>query len=744
MSQIALATQLLHAGHEAEAEAICREDMARNASSPEVQFEWGRWLLGRAKYSDAQSALARAAELAPANPILHATLAQAASALGDKTGAIGHLQRALAIAPNQGKVLNNLGLELLAVERRDEAIDMLRRAVQQRPGHAPTQLNLATALQRDGQIESAVKCIEQVLGQEPENWQAHFHLGRLLARSGHVDDAIASLRAAIGHAPRQAEIHTELGDCLMLRQQWDEARRCFERAVDIRPAAVAPRLALARLLVMSNQTSLAVEHYRRVLKLQPHTRAALLGESLSLPVIQPSVAAIESTRRRFQEGLDRLRQCAPEAASQDKEDVLAALQRTNFHLAYLGVDDLPLQRAYGEIVGRWLKAVVPDLMSLAGRRPEASQVAPGRRIRLGFVSSFFSNCTVGHYFKSWVLDIDRSRFEIHVFDLGSRCDALNRQIAEGSEHYLALRGSIEDMARRLRDADVDILIYPELGMAPTAFLLAAMRLAPIQCAAWGHPVTSGLENIDCFISCQAMEPPAAQRNYCEQLLLLPGLGTCFEQPAPVPARERREFGLPDERNLYLVPHALFKIHPDDDRVFAGILAQDPNARLVLFADRHAGVTAACLERIGRHLAEHGVDPAERLLMLPCMNHADFLAVVGLCDVQIDCLHWSGGRASLDAVACGLPLVTLPGATMRSRQTAGMLTIMAMEELIASDADDLVRIAVALAQAPQQRARIRARLDAGRHLLFGQKAPIEALQGILRDLARPAAIAANHP
>ena len=60
-------------------------------------------------------------------------------------------------------------------------------------------------------------------------------------------------------------------------------------------------------------------------------------------------------------------------------------------------------------------------------------------------------------------------------------------------------------------------------------LLTNMRLAPVQCAAWGHPVTTGSSQVDYYFTCGEMEPPKGADHYTEQLLPLPGIGTAYRR-----------------------------------------------------------------------------------------------------------------------------------------------------------------------------------------------------------------------
>src|SRR5206468_11240812 len=114
------------------------------------------------------------------------------------------------------------------------------------------------------------------------------------------------------------------------------------------------------------------------------------------------------------------------------------------------------------------------------------------------------------------------------------------------------------LAPLIRNDALDLLVYPELGMDATAFSLASLRLAPVQCAAWGHPVTTGLPTIDAFFSCAAMEPPDGDAHYSEKLIRLPGIGTRYPMPLAPDDAERTRFDLPHTAPLLFCPQSLFK------------------------------------------------------------------------------------------------------------------------------------------------------------------------------------------
>ena len=103
--------------------------------------------------------------------------------------------------------------------------------------------------------------------------------------------------------------------------------------------------------------------------------------------------------------------------------------------------------------------------------------------------------------------------------------------------------------------------------------------------------------------------------------------------------------------------------------------------------------------------------------------------------MLDTLHWSGGNTSLDALAMGLPIVTLPGEFMRGRQTMGMLTLLEVEELIATSTEDYLAIALRLASDKTYRNGVSEKILANVSRLFNDAAPTKALGAILQSLVR---------
>jgi CRISPR-associated protein Csy1 len=370
--------------------------------------------------------------------------------------------------------------------------------------------------------------------------------------------------------------------------------------------------------------------------------------------------------------------------------VLEQLAWSNFYLAYHGENDRELQRAYGALLARAAAALAPRLAEpLAARRPSRDA---GAALRVGFLSSSFRDCTAGAYFGGWVDWLRDAGHEVHVYQLGPTRDAVTDGYARRATHFRYHDGVLGDLAERVRADELDLLVYPELGMDARLPALAALRLAPCQAMGWGHPVTSGLATMDAYFTCAAMEPADAAAHYTERLLPLPGLGVDYARPPEPPPATRAGLGLPDGP-LVLFPQSLFKIHPDNDAVLADLARLAPAATFVMFRGEHPRWHEQFLDRIGAGLAA-------RIHWLPLGPRERYLQINRACDLMLDTLRWSGGNTSLDALCSGLPVVTCPGASMRSRQSSAMLQALGLHDmLVAPDAAALARRAAGLLADP---------------------------------------------
>lgn len=641
--------------------------------------------------------------------------------------AIASLQNAIRMKPDYAEAYNTIGIILHDQKRFEQAAANFRDAIHHKPDYPGAYNNLGTSLRALGDFAGAQPQFAQAVLLKPDYALAHYNLGVTYLDIKLLNQAEASFSHVLRLKPDHAQAHNYLGSIQHQLGKLDEAEASFIHAAQMKPGKNGAELnQLARVFWEQGRIEQTLAAYRQAQTLNPHELKSALGALLSLPAVYRNQNDLLEARQRFTNGLKILHANIPNFISHNPpEKLLDELRWSNFYLAYQGLDDKSLQTGYAHFVAAMLEKIAPQFM-----QPRAKKNTAGRRLRIGYLSSFFRNCTVGMYFRSWIMQLDREQFEIFVYHTRQETDAVTREIVNACDHFRHLVAgpvSPDRIAVSVLADDLDILVYPELGMDNTSFLLAAMRLAPVQCAGWGHPVTSGHKNIDYYFSSAAMEPDNAALHYAEKLILLEGLGTCYSKPVlPTPAR-RTDFALPEDKTLYLCPQSLFKIHPDNDALLANILERDPNSVIVLFAGRHPNITNAFFARLAQALRARGLEPQGRGIILPSMAHDDYLRVNMLCDVMLDTLHWSGGNTTLDALACGLPVVTLPGEFMRGRQSYGMLKCMELDELIAKDQDDYSEIAIKIGTDSAWREQVVQRIVANSNNIFNMKQSLRQME-----------------
>ncbi|HUP29483.1 MAG TPA: tetratricopeptide repeat protein [Usitatibacter sp.] len=679
---------------------------------------------------EARDSIRRAIDLQPQHAQAHLVLGHIAEDLDDTAQAEAAFRSATFMDPQWAPAWSALGTRLLDQGDVTEALACFQKAVELSPTMVRSWNNLGMAQLSLERIDDAVRAFNHAIGLDPRYALPHFNLARVHELRGEADRALASARQAVSLDPRHVDARLLVGDISRRNRDAKTAEESYAAAAALAPAATKPFTALADLYWEIGRVDQAQALYRQVESRHPGSYKAALGSRLLLPAVYDGLTHLQESRERYARGLEELHEITDRFHWKRPADALSEARWTNFYLAYQGGHDRPLQERFGDIASRVIGSSARQWMEPPARRAGAG------RIRVGFFSYFFFNCTAGRYFASWIHGLDRERFESFVYYTNPWIADDTRAIAGSASTFRHLPGRpLDVIARQIRADQLDVLVYPELGMNSDTFTLATLRLATVQVAGWGHPTTSGLPSIDWFLSSSEMEPEGAQAHYSEKLALLPGLGTRYARPTGEEEGTRADFGLPDDKHLYLVPQSVFKIHPDNDALIAEVLAQDPQGRVVMFAANHDALTDRFVARVGMELRKRGLEVKDRLIFLPYMTHGAYLRLNRLCDVMLDTVHWSGGNTSLDALAGGLPVITLPGELMRGRQSLGMLRMLGVPELVATDRGDYVRRAVEIAREPERRAAASATILANLDRMFGREEPVRAFNDFLAGVGR---------
>ncbi len=585
------------------------------------------------------------------------------------------------------------------------AIALVQQILQQQPGHAQT-LNLLGVLYcQANRLEEGIAAYQQAVAANPTMASGHHNLALALNLAGRLEEAIAHLKIALRIQPQSPEGQTFLGRLLLAQNKWDEALLRFQQALSLQPSPALHYL-VARTLEEQGRVAKAIAHYQSALQLQPNYPEACWKSHLLLPVLYDTPEQIAPHRQRFCRDLNRLiRYVERELDLTTEAGRQFALQgltcNTNFYLAYQGLNDRGLQCKYGQFVHRIMTAQFPQWAGPAvslttAPAPPRLPADLHRKLRIGYLSAYFMAHSGAAWVRGWLRHRDRDQFEIFTYHISPTVDFITQEVRDLSDTFRYLPKSVAEICQQVVDDQLDVLVFTDIGMDPKTTQIAALRLAPVQCTAWGHPVTSGLPTIDYYLSCELMEPENAQQHYSETLVRLPHIGICYPRP-PVPAQEfgRSHFGLRDDAVIYLSFQSPFKYLPQFDHLFAEIAQQVPNAQFVFMKHSSTHGVKQFRQRLERAFAAVDLRAADFCTFLDKVNRLEFWCLNRVSDVALDTPAWSGGNSTLEAIAYGLPVVTWPGEFMRGRHSAAMLQRIGVTATIAISAADYVAIAARL-------------------------------------------------
>ncbi len=444
-----------------------------------------------------------------------------------------------------------------------------------------------------------------------------------------------------------------------------------------------------------------------------------------------AVEQIEAYRRQFTSNLNRLEASLRLETPREQHAALEGINTcTNFYLQYQGGNDLELQRQYGRIVHRVMEANYPQWSRPIPMPP----LKPGEKIRIGYVSSFMFSHTVGVFLSGWIENHSRSNFEIHCYHMGRKTDNLTAYLQRRSKSLHCFKGDVQAAARRIAADRLHILVHTDVGMVADTLQLAALRLAPVQCKGWGHPVTTGLPTMDFYLSSDLMEPEDAQQYYSEKLIRLPNLALCYGRPnLPKSPKNRAQLGIPEDRFVYLSTQSIFKYLPQHDDIYPLIAKKVSDAVFVFISHQSPAITEKFKQRLSEVFGLHGLEAEKFCYFSPRLKGDDFLSLNMNADVLLDTLEWSGGKTTLEAISCGLPVVTCPGRFMRGRHAYAMLKMIGITETIAGDKADYCSIAAKLGKAPDFHNSVKQKLMDCRNNLYNDLTFIQALENFYKSM-----------
>jgi len=726
-----LGNALFEKGQYAEAVASCRQALAIAPDHTDALYNLGNALAAQGHLDEAITSYQRAIRRRPQFAKAHNNLAGTLVLKNRVDEAIEHYRQAVALDPGLAEAHKNLASLYKDRGQVEEAIAGFRAALRARPDYPDALNHLGVVLFEQGQFEEAAACYRRAIELQPEFAEAHNNLGTLFLEQENLEEAVASYRRALAIKPLVADTHFNLGNALKAQGKLAEAVACYRRALDIRPnqpkvynnlgnaLRLLGRLAEAvdcygkalqqspnDVMLLENlagtykQMGLvdqAAEAYRRALPLRPGNPLCQLRIDSLCPPVFESVEAMDRFHERLHAALDRY--CAMELRL-DPLEIVGVGCEPPFDIAYHGRDERRLREKFAAVFRHCFGQADP---------PTASGIPRIAMVVTRDHEGIFLRGTRG------LIDhLDLKRFDLSIVCAESGLKRLQVEIASPHVTYFAVPDKFEKWVETIRQGRFELLYFWEVGSDPFNYFLPFMKLAPVQCLGWGTNYTSGVPQVDYYLSSNLVEVPEAQAHYTETLVRLTTLPTYQYRPRPPePLKGREAFGFSDAQHVYFCPHNVRKFHPQFDSVLQKILRRDPAGVLVIPKPQYEPLEIALRSRLNRNMP----DVIDRIRFVPWMPYPEYLNLTAVADVLLDPLHFGGGVTTYDGLAMGTPIVTLPSQYQRGRYTLGCYRKIGVLDCVASSADQYVELAVRLGSDREYRHSTKQRILAASPLLF---------------------------
>jgi len=488
----------------------------------------------------------------------------------------------------------------------------------------------------------------------------------------------------------------------------------------------------------------------------------ILWYFLQMPYYIDNASSLEKVRSMYMQMLDYFLSSWPKELVITEEEFIFASNQTcmPYAVAYNNRKNTDLLAKYSQLIRKiapWVNYYSPRIAEaiIKENRHSTQFIKPGdkpfRKTRVCFITdSFATDSSVLRDRIGIIGKLDKNRLDVYIAGFmppeayrGILADVF---IKKYKSVYIHLKTSLEEARRQLEDLELDVIVYPDLGMKVLPTLLAYSRIARTQITTWGHSETSGIDTIDYFVSSRwfesAFTSTSIDEGYTEKLVLFKSLGTYYFSPhtifidnnkalaQPYKFKSRGELGLLENAHIYCCLQTFYKMSPEFEVALARLLQLDREG-IILLSNSYP-YCRSHLSRLHRIIGDENIS---RLKWIPGVGKPDFLNLVVVSDVVLDPFPFGGCNTTFEAFDYNVPVITLPGERLHGRFTVGLYQRMDMAdcECITNSGEEYAQIAARVAMNIKLRHKIQRAIEASKSRIFQERESVDEWNEFLAKL-----------
>ncbi|WP_269625306.1 tetratricopeptide repeat protein [Prochlorococcus marinus] len=696
-----------------EAELSTRKAIEIKSDFATAHSNLGNILRDLGKFKEAKIAIDKAIELNPNVAVSHYNLGNILRDLNNLQEAELSTRKAISIKPLYAEAHLNLGNILKDLGKLQDAELSTRKAIEIKPLYAEAHQNLGNILRDLGRLKEAEKATEKAIVLNPNVADSHYNLGNILRDLnnlqeaelstlkaieikadfaeaylnlgnilkdlGKLQDAELSTRKAIEIKPLYAEAHQNLGNILRDLGKLQEAEFSYRKTIEIKPDYAEAYMNLGNLLEDLGKEKEANKQLLLALEKKPNNILFFISSKLKLSPIMNNIEQINTERKEYQRQLKKLKN--------NKNIYYESADIFNTNIFYLAYQNRLDDKVILEELSNTISKVEGITFKGFSREKYLATSSKRTNLKLGVCSAFLREShTIGKLYTKVLLDLVKAGIEVNIYIPPNTISHSELDLVRNNfERVNCLPKSPQKASKLIVADNLDVLFYPDIGMSSYTYILALSRLALVQATSLGHPNTSGIKNIDYFIT-NDIVPHHPSSSYTERLIKFSRLP--FNYPTPkINESKLNSTSIINSDNHFKIglTQSLFKFHPDFDQVLESILSEIKNAYLILLKDKQEYKT----RNLKNRWKKQSNLLLERSIFLNRMSKDDFINTTKNCHIMLDPFYFGSGNTFYEAMAFGIPFITYPFSQRGSLVASGYKQMGVKKPPIAESKEDYI-------------------------------------------------------
>ena len=507
---------------------------------------------------------------------------------------------------------------------------------------------------KSGKFKEVEKEIEKKLNIFPKSSVLYNIYGASLAGQNQFSIAIEKYKKSISLNPNYAEAYNNLGTCFEKLKNYEESIKSFEKAI------------------------LLKKNFPEAIK--------------NLSVLCNNYGNILSKFGKFDEA--------------HKKYTRAIEVRPDYHIAYSNLlfnlnfkDNLDQ-----EIYLSWAKKFRKNCKKSDLKISYNYEKKPNK-LRVGCVSSDFGNHPGGYFTLSTLKKLSKD-FELIAYSNFDRKDETSEQFKKiFSEWNIIDKMSDEEVVLKIQKDKIHLLVDMQGHSAKNRLPIFFYKAAPIQIT-WLGQGTSGIPEIDYFISSKILNPQSDDKFYSEKVIRLPKIS----QSLSIPENNLLPSDLPAKKNKFITFgcfNQYAKVNIQVIELWSKILKAVKNSKLILKSAEFSNNKV--YQNILDKFKKFEIDQNSIILKGKSDNRKEVLETYNLIDISLDPFPFQGNTSTCESVWMGVPVLTLKGNRYLSHFGESINLNLDMSDWIASTKEDYIKKATKFSADIEKLSKIRSGL-----------------------------------